>query len=302
MESLDTASRHTATLPLLDEMTARLHTCWSAIEAGKISAYAISHLCPGSSGALYLRDAADRTLLRAIAVWGDDAPVERSLSLRDTPAVQQRTAMLDDAPRTDPRAAPPTYDLPLLDGGLCYGVLHIRGASPDGINPPIIPQAWLLPAQIMARHIAATLARFASQDEQMGRVQAHTQRTEQPYTVLLLQPEQRAALDRQIGSAAVDGLLEQLEDEVRTLLIAHGYVWRLRRTVVLVALPACDAAAALPHIQQIQQQAASLPHPLRVAIGGVVASVGRTTADVLQAAEECLLRAEIAGDGVAVLV
>lgn len=302
MESLDTASRYTATLPLLDEMTARLHTCWSAMEAGKISAYAISHLCPGSAGALYVRDAADRTTLRAIAVWGEDTPAVHSLPLSDAPAVQQRTAVLDDAPRTDPRAAPPSYDLPLLDGGLCYGMLHIRGASPDGINPPVIPQAWLLPAQIMARHIAATLARFAAQDERMERVQAHAQRTDQPYTVLLLQPEQRAALDRQMGTATVDGLLEQLELGVRDALVAHGYVWRLRRTVLLVVLPGCDAAAANLNIQQIQQQAASLPHTLRIAIGGVVADAGRTTADVLQAAEECLLRAEIAGDGVAMLV
>lgn len=301
MESLDTPSRHTDILPLLDEMTARLHNCWSAMEASKISAYAISHLCSGSSGALYLREPQDTATLRASAVWGDDAPVERSLPLRDAVAVQQRTAVLDDAPRTDPRAVPPSYDLPLLDGGQCYGVLHIRGASPDGINPPLLPQAWLLPAQIMARHIAATLARFATQDERMGRVQAHAQRTAQPYTVLLLQPEQRAALDRRLGAAVVDGLLEQLEAGVRDALVAHGYIWRLRRTVLLVVLPGLDAAAAQPHIQQIQQQAASLPHAPRMAIGGVVALAGRTTADVLQAAEECLLRAEIAADGVAVL-
>lgn len=301
MDSLDTASRHTAPMPVLDEMTSRLQASWSALEASKIAAYAASHLCAGSSGALYLLR--DQQLIAA-SVWGDATAIERVLDPAQVPAVQQRTAVLDDAPRTDPRALPPSYDLPLLDGGMCYGMLHLRGASPDAdnpINPPIIPAAWLLPISIFARHLAATLARFARQDGRLTAAMAHATRTAQPLTLLLVKPQHLARLDRQAGTARVEALLEQLMAYATGLLFGTGAVWQLRRGVLLVLLPATDAADVQTYAAAMQTYATALSPAVPLASGAILAQAGRTAADLLQAAEEALLRAEIAGDGALVL-
>ncbi len=297
MDSLDTASRHTAPMPLLDEMTSRLQASWSVLEASKIAAYAASHLCAGSSGALYLLR--DQQLIAA-SVWGDATAIERVLEPAQVPAVQQRAAVLDDAPRTDPQALPPSYDLPLLDGGTCYGVLHLRGASPDAdnpINPPIIPAAWLLPISIFARHLAATLARFARQDGRLAAAIAHATRTAQPLTLLLVKPQHLARLDRQVGTAHGDALLDQLVTHATGLVAGTGEAWQLRRGVLLVLLPATDAATAQTYTAAMQAYATALSPAVPLASGAILARAGRTAADLLQAAEEALLRAEIAGDG-----
>ncbi|NJK82185.1 MAG: hypothetical protein HC914_20960, partial [Chloroflexaceae bacterium] len=54
MQRLDLPSKHTETLALLNEISERFQHCWNTHEVYKVTAYAISHLCPGSSGATYV--------------------------------------------------------------------------------------------------------------------------------------------------------------------------------------------------------------------------------------------------------
>lgn len=303
MQQFDLASPHTERLDLLAEMSERFQRCWSAAESYKVAAYALSHLCPGSSGELYVP--ADTGRLQSVAVWGGDLPADPLLPAEHSPAWQSWQPYVDAGPQ-DWRDGSPFVDLPLVAQDRCAGLLRLYGASRDGINLPELSPAWVQAGNVVAAAVAQVLATLQQRSEALEREIQRAAHSGQTLGLLLVQVDGFARLVRLLGSAEGERVLREVGHLVRQQAGDTGLAYRLRDHLFLLLLPATPPAAAHTQAEQVRDTIRALDMGLSsVTVSvGVVSYPGATSrlvtaADLIRMGEAAVLRAEIAGgDGV----
>ncbi|NJO05893.1 MAG: diguanylate cyclase [Chloroflexaceae bacterium] len=222
-------------------------------------------------------------------------------------AVQTWQTYLDTVPRTDPRASLPFVDVPLFAQNTLFGVLHVRGVSPNQIDPAEVPDVWIPLIQIVARHAAQVLLTLQQQHQMLER---ELRRAEQhdPVGILMIQVDNLPRLVRSQGQAASDTVLRAVGQLLHNFTGPVGLSYRLRDHAYLLVLPDSSAqqtyawgeriCEAVPGLNVLHNSRVLDPTTVSVGIRCYPISygpIGATPDQVIRAVEAATLRAEIMG-------
>jgi diguanylate cyclase (GGDEF)-like protein/PAS domain S-box-containing protein len=311
---------------LLNEMSRLLQACQSTEEAYKIIVDLTSQMFPNTAGALYLFNA-PRTLVRALAAWGDLSPSEQTFSPNECWALRNgKTHPLNRSDNNPPclHLSQPlpaiSYCLPLQAGSEIVGVLNVQARQEEDLNDAkrqlaynVVEQAGMALSNLKLREALREqsirdpltgLYNRRYMEEALNQQLSRVTRRLHPLGMIMIDIDHFKGFNDTHGHAAGDALLRELGKFLQKHIRGEDIGCRYGGEEFLLILPDASLEATQQRAELLQQEAKGLG--VRVAgrsLGGITLSLGvavypqhgRTIENVMRAADAALYRAKQEG-------
>jgi diguanylate cyclase (GGDEF)-like protein len=306
---------------LLNEMGDTLQACMSTEEAFPVISRYLPHIFPGTSGALYMHDAAG-SLYVASAEWGDARPTSGAFKAEDCWAlrrgkahavtVQGMALPCAHAPLQDGRAS---LCIPLTAIGRTIGLFHVVDALAEAqaLAQSAADRAGLALSNLMLR---SDLRQLSIHDPLTGlfnrrymeetlEIETHrASRRGTPIGLIMLDIDHFKKFNDGYGHAAGDDLLRALGALVSAHLRAGDIACRYGGEEFVLILPDATVEVAAARAEDLRQRVKALEvqsgetrlGPVTISLGVAVFprhAGGRDA--LLAAADACLYKAKSAG-------
>jgi len=312
---------------IMSELRDLFQTCQTVEEVVRIAMQFTRRLLGGTSGALYLLDAT-RGLLEEAARWGDTVVSEPIFSKDDCWALRRgrifeavpgdQGVCCEHMPR---RFGACSICVPLSAQGDTLGILHVEdglGQGPSALDSRV-PSALseYISLAIVNVRMRETLRRQATRDpltllfnrrhldEVFERELRRAERHGRHLTIILLDIDHFKRINDSRGHDVGDHVLKEVAQALSSSIRAEDYAFRYGGEEFLLLLPdGGDASSLLPRADALVRRVRELPltwhgQPLgAVTISAGIASFpahGRTTSELVRAADEALLLAKADG-------
>jgi diguanylate cyclase (GGDEF)-like protein/PAS domain S-box-containing protein len=313
-------------IALLNEMSHLLQVCQSEEEAYKIIVDLSNQLFPRTAGALYLVNAA-RTLVSAVASWGDLPSVERMFVPDDCLALRRgltHPLSEDQAAQHCLHLGEPlpavTFCLPMQAQGETIGVLHVQSRQRDNLDDAkrqlaytVVEQAGMALSNLKLREalreqsIRDSLTGLYNRrymeavlKQQLNRVtrQLH------PLGIIMIDIDHFKLFNDTCGHAAGDQLLRELGQFLQSHIRGEDIACRYGGEEFTLIMPDASLEAAQQRAEYLRQGARGLRlrdvsqfhEGITLSAGvAIYPEHGRTIETVLHAADAALYRAKQEG-------
>lgn len=314
-------NRRSREIQLLNEMGDTLQACVSTEEAYPVVALYVSHLLPGTAGALYMSGPED-DLFVSSAEWGTDRPSASAFRAEDCWALRRGKAHLVG---TAALALPCSHASKLEDqGSLCIplsatgktiGLFHLVGAVDDAqdLAISVADRIGLALSNLMLR---SDLRQLSIRDPLTGlfnrrymeeALEIEMYRAERRDTtigVIMLDIDHFKTYNDEFGHGAGDEVLRTLGELVLTCMRAGNIACRYGGEEFILFLPETSAQVAAARAEDIRRQVKTLD--LRAqerSLGAVTVSLGvamfpihaKSREALFAAVDACLYKAKAAG-------
>jgi diguanylate cyclase (GGDEF)-like protein len=313
-------------IALLNEMSHLLQVCQSENVAYKIIVDLSNQLFPRTAGALYLVNAA-RTLVSAVASWGDLPSVERMFVPDDCLALRRgltHPLSEDQAAQHCLHLGEPlpavTFCLPMQAQGETIGVLHVQSRQRDNLDDAkrqlaytVVEQAGMALSNLKLREalreqsIRDSLTGLYNRrymeavlKQQLNRVtrQLH------PLGIIMIDIDHFKLFNDTCGHAAGDQLLRELGQFLQSHIRGEDIACRYGGEEFILIMPDASLEAAQQRAEYLRQGARGLRlrdvsqfhEGITLSAGvAIYPEHGRTIETVLHAADAALYRAKREG-------
>jgi diguanylate cyclase (GGDEF)-like protein/PAS domain S-box-containing protein len=313
-------------IALLNEMSHLLQVCQSEEEAYKIIVDLSNQLFPRTAGALYLVNAA-RTLVSAVASWGDLPSVERMFVPDDCLALRRgltHPLSEDQAAQHCLHLGEPlpavTFCLPMQAQGETIGVLHVQSRQRDNLDDAkrqlaytVVEQAGMALSNLKLREalreqsIRDSLTGLYNRrymeavlKQQLNRVtrQLH------PLGIIMIDIDHFKLFNDTCGHAAGDQLLRELGQFLQSHIRGEDIACRYGGEEFILIMPDASLEAAQQRAEHLRwqvsqlrvQDAGQLSETITLSLGvAIYPQHGQTIETVLHAADAALYRAKQEG-------
>jgi diguanylate cyclase (GGDEF)-like protein/PAS domain S-box-containing protein len=318
--------RRNGEIALLNEMSHLLQVCQSEDEAYKIIADLANQLFPRTAGALYLVNAA-RTLVSAVALWGDLPSAERMFAPDDCLALRRGlTHPLgeDQAGQNCLHLGEPlpaaTFCLPMQAQSETIGVLHVQSQQKENLDEAkrqlaytVVEQAGMALSNLKLREALREQSirdpltglynrRYmeAALKQQLSRVtrQLH------PLGIIMIDIDHFKSFNDTHGHAAGDALLRELCKLLQSHIRGEDIACRYGGEEFTLIMPDASLEVAQQRAEHLRQQAKQLQwqdasqfhEGITLSAGvAIYPEHGRTIENVMRAADAALYRAKQEG-------
>jgi diguanylate cyclase (GGDEF)-like protein len=306
---------------LLNEMGDTLQACVSTEEAFPVISRYLPSIFPGTSGALYMHDAAG-SLYVASAEWGEALPSSAAFKAEDCWALRRGKAhAVHSQGLALPCAHAPLQEgreslcIPLTAIGRTIGLFHLVGAAEEAqaLAQSAADRAGLALANLMLR---SDLRQLSIHDPLTGlfnrrymeetlEVETHrAARRGTPIGLIMLDIDHFKKFNDGYGHAAGDDLLRALGSLVSTHLRAGDIACRYGGEEFVLILPDATAEVAAARAEDLRQRVKALEvqsgetrlGPVTISLGVAVFPRHASGRDaLLAAADACLYKAKSTG-------
>lgn len=328
--SVGELERHDRDMTLVNEMGDLLQSCVTTDEAHEVISRYGRRLFPSDAGAVFTAGAS-RTVLDAVATWGDQVRAPTTIDREECWALRRARAYVvegaDEGPVCPHLGFPPVAGsicVPMMAQGEAFGLFHVLAGPGANHSGPSAFEAKRRLALTVAEQLSLALANLGLREslrrqsvsdpltglynrrfmeEQLGREISRSERTGLPVAVV--------AADVDIFKDVNDGMGHGVGDEVLRAVakvLEHGVregdiVCRCGGDEFVVVMPSTDLATARARAEDLrtdlialaQARDASLPL-VTMSLGvAVYPEHGRTVAAVLRAADVALYQAKQGG-------
>jgi diguanylate cyclase (GGDEF)-like protein/PAS domain S-box-containing protein len=323
---LNELQRRNHEIALLNEMSHLLQVCQTAEEAYGIIANKSNELFPRTAGALYLVNPA-RTLVRAVAVWGELSSAEQMfvpddcLALRrgQTHLLNEQQAILRCLHLPNPPPAV-SYCLPMQAQGETLGVLHVQSPFEENLDEAklqlaytVVEQAGMALSNLKLREALREQSirdpltglynrRYMEEvlKQQLSRATRHLH----PLGIIMIDIDHFKLFNDTHGHPAGDALLRELGRFVQSHIRGEDIACRYGGEEFTLIMPDASLEAARQRAELLRQMAGQLrwrdagqPQEAITLSAGVAIypQHGRTMETVLRSADAALYRAKQEG-------
>lgn len=323
-ESLRVLERHTAQLDQLGQMSDLLQTCTTVDESCAVAARYADSLFPSSGGGIFLMNS-PRNLAEAVATWGDLPPAQQLFAPEDCWAIRRGRVHPENGLQTElpcrhmGEGACAHVCAPLTANGETFGVLQLRGITTPrdshtrAMFSTVAERTALSLANLrlreglVAQSIRDSLTGLYNRrylEESMQMEERRSQRSGQPFGILMLDLDNFKQLNDRYGHDAGDCVLREFAAVLQRQTRSGDIACRYGGEEFTVILPGATREASLQRAEQLREALAGARFVhLGQDLGQVTVSIGvaafpdngREWLSVLQLADQALYRAKERG-------
>ena len=309
----------------LHEASLTLQACHTFAEAWAASARLFGQLFPAEAGALYWLDDS-RHLAERMAQWGQTPPAAAAFVPEACAALRQgHTQLLSDAAarachHLDHPPSPASLCLPMLAQGETFGLIHLRGSTPEAFTDAKVQLARTAADSVTLAlanlRLRETLRQQSIRDaltgvfnrrymeESLEREISRAARAGQTLGIIMLDLDHFKRVNDTFGHEAGDEVLRRLGQLLESHVRTSDIVCRYGGEEFILILPEAPLAVTCQRAEQvcqriklltIQHQGQALG-PITLSAGlAMFPQHGASGAAVMQAADAALYRAKHAG-------
>ena len=323
---LNELQRRNHEIVLLNEMSRLLQACQSAEEAYQVIANLSKQLFPLTTGALYLLNST-RTLISAVASWGDLPSTEEKFASNDCWALRrgQTRPLNEDQNKSccrhlsEPLPAI-SYCLAIQVQGESVGVLHIQSQQEENFDEAkrqiaytVVEQCAMALSNLKLREALREqsirdpitgLYNRRYMEEALKQQLRRATRQLHPLGIMMVDIDHFKRFNDSYGHAVGDVLLRELGHFLQSNIRSEDIACRYGGEEFILILPDASLEAAQHRAEHLRKEAKQIQvHDAGQACGGITLSIGvalyplhgRTMEMVLHAADVALYRAKREG-------
>jgi diguanylate cyclase (GGDEF)-like protein/PAS domain S-box-containing protein len=323
---LNELQRRNSEIVLLNEMSRLLQACQSAKEAYQIIVDLSRQLFPRTSGAVYMINAG-RTLVNAVASWGELPPSSRIFSPHDCWALgrgQTRFLAEDQAETSCLHLGEPlptiSYCLPMQVQGETVGILHVQSQHKEYLDEAkrqlaytVVEQTSLALSNIKLREALREqsirdpltgLYNRRYMEEALKQQLSRATRQLHPMGIIMIDIDHFKSFNDTYGHAAGDALLHELGQFLQSHIRGEDIACRYGGEEFILIMPDASLEAAQQRAEHLRNEIRQMQvqntvqsyRAITLSIGVAIYPLHGLTIDaVLHAADVALYRAKKEG-------
>jgi diguanylate cyclase (GGDEF)-like protein/PAS domain S-box-containing protein len=323
---LSVLQQHNREIALLNEMSRLLQASQSAEDAHQTIVDLSNQIFPHTTGALYLLNT-DRTLVRAVASWGELRSVAQMFEPSDCLALDggyTRSLSTDhNKPRCRHLSEPPpvvSYCLPLLAQGETLGILHVQSQQEENLDEAkrqlaysVVEQSTMALSNIKLREVLREqsirdpmtgLYNRRYMEEALKQQLSRVNRLMHLLAIIMIDIDYFKRFNDTYGHAVGDRLLCELSNFLQHKIRGEDIACRYGGEEFILIMPDISLEVAQQRAENLRLEAKELHvqnagqsyGPVTLSLGVAIYPLhGPTIEDVLRAADLALYRAKEAG-------